>query len=290
MHHKLTVVYHLKKLNEIEEHRGTDLTPFVYIQKCCHLKTSLYRIPHSRLPMEVILDIRMRITDASTLRAFDRAFHIPRCPSLFCHRYACEYYFEQHLDTLSIGEVEYNKRDLFNNENALYSLHVPSCYQIERTNNGFSILHIKPFQRQFVTSLRDPITQDTNWIPVNLYHVYDMHLMKHDLKIKHLLPKECVSKYHAIKKWFKQPSYTKCKSPYFIPANSTVPRTQVQRWSHVCREWPLSQGKVWIYCDMNLEADKDQPHPDWVQTLYDIRDFQRKHSSVLQKGLSHVCC
>lgn len=261
----------------IEDERHYE-RPLIRIKCCRHTRQKKQKTHFSGLPVELVFRVRDFIFDLPTLTAFDTAFGIPSCVKTVCRRYAEEMYYDQHLDTLSLVEVEMNKRNYVLNDRYQTYLTLPTHYKIERTSNGFSLMVIKETSMPQYHHLRDPVHHANHWIPVNLFHAYDPDFMAHGLEIpayyyKHdqfTLGKE----YNAIRRWFNQPEPKK----YMYTNYESISQ----------QRWLKKRGALWIYPETESSILFHLPNARWVQTLYDMAIFQRTYSPVLQQCHSNV--
>ncbi len=226
------------------------------IKQCLLHPVKLMQSSHGILPFELLWYLyTFFIHDISTCVAFQKAFHWEHlnCQRLFCQQYICELWKQNRLDTVTMAEIEYTKIFHYQQQHILYH---PSIYHIQRVSDGFTMINYKyiqsPYQLSFHRRRRNHFDSYTAY---NLIHIYDPHIARQNLQMTQPIPKQLLQLYYPIKVFFKR------EQPYI---RSVV----------VDQETP-SAVKTKHY---------GRPCLEWVQILYDMYMFQKKHSLIL-KGL-----
>lgn len=254
----------------------------VYVHTCKHTK-HLLRLQRGRsttIPTEVMMYIRNRIDDAETLAHFDIAIGMPRCKRLVCLRLAEQHLITQRFDVLSFGELEQNKAT--HNPNTLLR-HSPTFYVIQVMNDSIRMYSLKKYTRGYLYDnvdplFTDPVTLSQAFITFTLHIAYDpkktastLGMNKDMLQAIH---PTWIKVYKAIKRWAEGPMNVRLT---YIGFEGTG-------WNQ--------RGRTWIYPEtryyrpstgISFMEHIKRPCREWVDYLYALSKFQKKHSPVLNK-------
>jgi len=254
----------------------------IYVHTCRHSrvlrKTST--VTSLLLPNEILDKIRLHIDDAETLCAYDKALRIPRCRHMFCLRLGEQHLMESRYDTLSFGEVEHNKviyqpHTLFRND--------PPFYVLQFANDSIRVYALKRHQRGYLFNNADPIFTDPvslsqSFSTFTMYIAYDPAVMTGPLQItketKRLMSPVYRRVYRAIQKWISKPE----------EVHYAYPGYEGFGLQH--------RGRIWIYPSsrcyqptfgLSFSEHIQTPCREWVEYLYLLSKFQKKHSTILKK-------
>lgn len=231
-----------------------------YIRRCIHWEQRSATCRASRiLPIELVLIIRDKISSATALALFDKAWDIKPCSSLFCHSYVADVWFEQCIDVMSTAEQESITR---NRATVPSTRSLPCYYCIIPTEYGLKmwVLKLSPItERQgygYQRLFQDPLTGIHSFVPVCCYVAPSPQFMekKHNTKWLHEPLNQVL-----------RSQFLKCQR-YFDLLN---------RHKRLYPGYDTDMNSCWIYPWSESSTNLKYPCIEWTQIIYDVYCYYR---------------